>query len=196
MSKLKNVSYNQATKLHRYFLDWRYKLFAGYIVIISAIGYFIITYLQKPENFTPFLYSFLCGIAIIVTIIFALLNYRITELIWRCQNVAYLCETEMNVSKGLYSNLLVKVIKDNIDENGNLDNLPKPTILDYFNPFKHTGAINFFFVLVIAAFSFLWYITTPKLIVKKYEYESLQKIRKYKEIHKIHSDRIENLKPR
>jgi len=76
--KIKMV-YEQIATSTRYFLDWRNKLLAGYIVIISALYYFILTWVSKPENFTLFLYILSCSAGVILTLFFFFLNLRIIK---------------------------------------------------------------------------------------------------------------------
>jgi len=140
--------YEQAGVEQRYFLDWRYKLIAGFIVIISSIGYFIITWLHKPENFSEGFYILTCSIGIIITIFFAFLNHRVTEILWKYKNVAYLYEKDMGIEGGLYGNLMVKKVKINLDKYDHSEKSPRPSFLDFINPSKHFGALNCFFCLL------------------------------------------------
>ena len=149
--------YEHSSSLHKYFLNWRYSLIAGFIVIISAIGYFAITWVQKPENFTILNYTLTCSCGIIITLVFALINHRITSLIWNCQNNAYFNEKDLGFKEnndnsyersdykytklGLYGNLLNEKIRKKLD-NGNLN--PKLRFWGIFNPLHHSGIINFF----------------------------------------------------
>lgn len=146
------IVYDQCGTMHRYFLDWRYKLLAGYVAIISAIGYFIFTWVQKPSNYSFTLYLFVCLIGVIISLIFALLSHRLTKLIWKCQNVAYLTENQMKIKNGLYGNLLSNDIKTKLDNNVSINELSRSTFRNHFNPLNHTGILNWFFILVMIAF--------------------------------------------
>ena len=94
--KLRMV-YDQINTSTRYFLDWRNKLFVGYIVIISALYYFILTWVSKPENFTLFVYIISCFTGVIITVFFFLLNFRNNKVIWIYQNNGYMYEKRLGV---------------------------------------------------------------------------------------------------
>ena len=153
------IIYEQNGLLHRYFLDWRYKLIAGYIVIVSAIGYFLITWLQKPENYSKLEYIILCSIGITVTIIFCFIHNRITELIWICQNTAYLNEKDLgnnnSIRSGIYGNLLSPKIRERLDNNEDIKDVTKMNFKVFINPFNHIGALNWFFIIVVLVYFFL-----------------------------------------
>lgn len=152
--------YEKASHMHQYFLNWRYKILAGYIVITSAIGYFIFTWVLNPDNFSESRYIFTCLAGITVTIIFFFLNYRISELIWRCQNQAYLLEKDLLFNsedvckpemRGVYSTIVNAKVRERLDKGiyGN-----KITLINFpgqFNPRHHFGALNLFFIIVFIA---------------------------------------------
>jgi hypothetical protein len=146
--KLKLI-YESANQRHRYFLDWRYRLFAGYILIISAIGYFILTWIQKPENYSEVDYVLVCICGIIMTILFFFINQRITEILWRCQNIAYLIERDLGFNRkndlGLYGVLLDTKIKNQLDD-GKIIELGKKKIIK-LGLWDHSGIINWFFII-------------------------------------------------
>ncbi|MEZ5082867.1 MAG: hypothetical protein R2750_05400 [Bacteroidales bacterium] len=159
--KLK-LMFEQTAILHKYFLDWRYKLSAGYIAIISFLGYFILTWIQKPENFNTFTYISVSMAGIFVSILFCLINHRITKLIWKCQNKAYLIEKDLgftdcgqfiNAKTGIYGRFLEVNIKDKLDNNQE-SQLAKdsPALL---NPLKHSGALNWMYIIVTVFYIFL-----------------------------------------
>lgn len=144
------------------------------------MGYFVFTWMQKPANYSNTNYIITCVVAMLVTMIFFLLNKRITELIWGCQNTAYKIEKELGIiyngnmkylKLGLYGNLLSETIKiklDEIDEQ-NFDNyeeyyktlkdVTKPTIKAHFNFKKHTGQINLLFIAVMIIYIMLLFQT-------------------------------------
>ena len=94
-------------------------------------------------------------------------------MIWNCQNVSYLLEKDLGIQDGLYHNFLTRKIKLNLDKYRKLESLPKASFCDYFNPLKHTGAINCFFVLVGLAFISLFFLT-GSLIEEKNKYDKSQ----------------------
>jgi hypothetical protein len=153
--KLK-LLYENSSALHRYFLDWRYKLLAGYIVIISALGYFILTWIQKPEHYTALTYILTCSCGIIISLLFYFINHRITKLLWQCQNKAYLIEKDLgfkanssfqNTQIGIYGRFVTEGIRNDLD-NGKEDELEKNSS-GLLNPFNHSGILNWFFILVV-----------------------------------------------
>ncbi len=177
--KIKLV-YEQSSTLHRYFLNWRYSLIAGFIVIISAIGYFALTWVQKPENYSILIYILTCSCGIIITLVFALMNHRITRLIWNCQNKAYLNEKDLGFKQngdfdftklGLYGNLLNEKIREKLDEG---EENPEIGNIGIFNPLNHTGILNWFFIMVIIGFIILIF-QTCDLNREKIEWDKKQK---------------------
>ncbi len=151
--------YEKSAELHKYLLDWRYKLLAGYFVIISAIGYFLITWIQIPANYTKCNYILICICGLFVPIFFALINYRLTKLIWKCQNKAYLHEkdlgfdpnSESTLNKtGIYGEILDSKVRDLVDEGKTNPPMNKIRLL---NPSNHSGGLNWLFI-----FSFFFYL--------------------------------------
>lgn len=164
--KLKLI-YENSASLHKYFLNWRYKLLVGYIIVVSAIGYFIFTWLQKPENFSVLNYIITCLCGMLITFFFFLINHRITRLLWKCQNEAYLIEKELGfhikneniyAKHGVYGKILTEEIRKKIDD-GNTEDLEKSNS-GLFNPFNHSGILNWFFIIVAMIFFILLFQTS------------------------------------
>ncbi len=181
--KLKFV-YEQIVTSSRFFLDWRHKLLGGYIVIISALYYFILTWMSLPEHFTVFIYVLSCLVGILLSILFFLLNHRNNEIIWTYQNNGYMYEKKLGLIDfesdkpvhGLFGAIIKSEIKDRIDTEKKPDielkAIDKPKLL---NLRTHIGAINWFFILVIISFIILLF-RTCSLKEEKRNWQAQQKI--------------------
>ena len=146
------IVYDQCATLHRYFLDWRYKLLAGYIAIVYAIGYFIFTWLHDPSNYSAYIYGFTVVLGVFTTISFSFINHRLTKLIWQSQNVAYLTEKKMSICDGLYGNVISEKIIAKLDNGTSLKELQNSRLKDHIHPLTHTGILNWFFIVIAIIF--------------------------------------------
>ena len=168
------IVYEQCASLHRYFLDWRYKLLAGYIAIVYVIGYFIFTWIYNPSNYSIYIYGFTVFLGVLLTILFSLINHRITKLIWQSQNVAYLIEKKMDVDNGLYGNVISNKIINKLNNGISLEELKKTKLTDLLNPLQHTGILNWFFIVIALIFLSL-ILNTNNLNKEKEEWDKNQK---------------------
>lgn len=160
LSEKLKLMHEAAAKKHEYFLDWRYKLFAGYIAVIAALAYFLVT-----ADLTVIAYDWICRLGIVLTILFGIINHRNTELTWKAQNCAYLIEKKMGFThelevgeNGIYSSLISKAVREDLEkiekekaEKGKAEK-GKSRWIRWFNPLYHTGALNMTFILVIGLF--------------------------------------------
>ncbi|TAL44990.1 MAG: hypothetical protein EPN92_08060 [Chitinophagaceae bacterium] len=160
------VVYEQIHNSIRYFLDWRHKLFVGYIVIISALYYFIITWLSQQEHYDPFIYKLSCGVGSGLSILFFFLNLRNNQVIWRYQNNGYMYEKRLgmididsdNPLHGLFGAMIEKRIKQQVDSK----KTPriKMQLKDALQLFRltHVGIMNWFFILGVISFIILFFL--------------------------------------
>jgi hypothetical protein len=158
--------YEQILTSVRYFLDWRYKLFVGYIVVISALHYFIIAWNSKQENSNNWIYILSCFAGVLLSGLFFFINLRINQVIWKHQNNGYLYEKRLGMIDiesdkpvyGLFGTTLDEQIKQQVDK----DKVPviKLKWKDKFQFFKltHVAIMNWFFLLGGLSFGFYFFL--------------------------------------
>ena len=138
--------YEQLSSYHKYILDWRYKIFAGFIVLTSILG----NYILESSKYC-FEYVIACISGLIITVIFFFANRHINRNIWKSQNKAYLIEKKMksyqegSSNLGLYGQMINKEIKKELDE-GKEPNQNQPFIHCNLN---HSGLLDWSFIIVI-----------------------------------------------
>ena len=157
--------YEKAIEMHRFFLNWRYRLLAGYIVILWTLVYSLAKLNENTDNYNAYFIS-ICITGIIITIIFVFLSARNTVLYWKCNNTAYYSEKEMVEDfkfEGLYSLLIDDKIKKDInnmlEENIGSKKYKKlyKKLYKSDNAYSldirgHTGAINWVYLLSFLGF--------------------------------------------
>ncbi len=155
-SKLQTL-YEEAGRQHRFFLNWRYGIFAGYLAISMLLYQEI---LKSGINND----CWLATVGVFISIIFFLLHLRTTVLYRKCQDTACEIEKEIikedtnNSSNGIFSNILCSEIlgrkdvdaSENTSKNKNdktQKNTEKPDLKSLFLHLGHTAVINWTIVL-------------------------------------------------
>ena len=98
--------YNEVGVNYRYFLDWRHKILAGYLVTVAALAigfsWAITNYELKPHSWI------LLMLGVIISIVFWLLDYRNRHLYHTCQEVGAKIEASEGIldGQGIYSELM------------------------------------------------------------------------------------------
>lgn len=78
-----------------HYVSWREKIFAGYLSVLAALAFAF-----SKESGIP-VRTALCGFAVVVSVVFWILDFRTTELVNLCQ----LAGEKMAESKGFYGAL-------------------------------------------------------------------------------------------
>ena len=109
----RQLVYNNAAELHRYFLTWRHQLLAGYLAVIAALSLAFSWAHSQPQNCRPWI-AIVAFFAVILTAFFWVLEFRNRQLYRGCQNVAQNIEREFGLvpkqaatlSCGVYDELI------------------------------------------------------------------------------------------
>ena len=82
----------QSIEFHKIFIDFRNRLLAGLLVVISAISYFLFTWVEIPENYSKTVYILVCSCGALCTLLLFFINIRTTNLVREIQNSTFLIE--------------------------------------------------------------------------------------------------------
>ena len=142
--------HEQTAQLFQFVLDWRYKLFAGFLIIVGTLGYSII----ETDNKFKILILLVCIIA--VSRMFHLLSRKNTQDYWKLQNYGYKVEQELNLKetkegdKGMFARLVHEDKKGAVESSNynGLNSILKYEVKELYGCKTHTGVINWTFLAV------------------------------------------------
>ena len=141
MEKIKITDiYSEVGENNRFYLDWRYKLLSGFIMMISGIAMALWNIYDKNILFLLIITT----VATILSIIFLILDSRTKELYQICQEAG-------------------KSIEDNNEEFDDSVKLYKK-LVDSKTTFSHTNIIQFLYLISSIAFFLLSIIIAILLI--------------------------------
>jgi len=145
----RKLVYGNASELHRYFLSWRHQLFAGYLAVLAALA-IAFNWAYNLQHHPRAWIGIVSIMAIALSVLFWLLEFRNRQLYRSSQNIARNLEQQMGVAQ---EELQIK-------NGGVYDELIRTT--DRF--LNHSSIMNMFFMCTII---FLILLTLATLFILK-----------------------------
>ncbi|MCK4341515.1 MAG: hypothetical protein KAY37_07330 [Phycisphaerae bacterium] len=148
--------YETAVKMHQYFLNWRHRLFAGYLVILAAFGV-AYSWASDPSRNDQFILILpaLWLIPLLTAIVFWGLDIRNRDLYRACSQCAANCEDTV---QGLTSEC--RIYRTLVKQTQGRDGKPRVNRSRVIN---HSRVIDFFYLAAILISAGCYYDPDPKV---------------------------------